>query len=115
MAHSRHRIVAGALWIAGALLFFTPGSTLQAEMLHVYDLDSLMHLSTAVVEADVVRSYQAHGHDLIDVKVATSHKGDFKQGQTVVVAHTDVYRKPKEILNSEPLAAGDRLVLFFVR
>ncbi|MGH7223883.1 MAG: hypothetical protein ACRELF_11680, partial [Gemmataceae bacterium] len=89
---------------------------LRSESLYVYDLDSLVHLSTDVIDAEITRSYQAHDHALIDVKVTLAHKGGLKKGQTVVVADTDLYRKPdKDGLNSQLLAVGDRLVLFLAR
>ena len=103
------------LLITASLLVFAafPGLTLQAKMMYVYDLDSLIHLSTDVAEAEITRSYQANDIHLIDVKVTLVHKGGLKKGQTVAVAHTDGYQKPKkDDRNTLLLAVGDRLVLF---
>jgi hypothetical protein len=106
------------LWIAVTFLFLIalPAPTLQAGMLYVYDLDSLVHLSTEVVEGEIIRSYKAHNLELVDVKVMRVDKGSFTKGQTVVVANTDYYRKPEQgDLNSQRLAVGDSLVLFVVQ
>jgi len=112
--------VKGARWLlfAASLIVCAsiPGLTLQAKTLYVYDLDSVVFLSTDVAEAEITRSYQANEVNLIDVKVTLVHKGGLKKGQTVVVAHTDGYRKPKkDDRNTQLLAVGDRLVLFVAR
>src|SRR5262245_47244198 len=106
------------LMIAAMLLFFAAfaGPMLRAETMYVYDRDSLVFLSTDVVEGQIVRSYKANEVSLVDVKVTLVHKGGFKKGQTVVLADSDNYRKPdKGDANPQPFAAGDRLVLFVTR
>src|SRR6516165_10511782 len=65
----------------------------SARILDVFDIDSLAYMSPEVVEAEIVKRYDAHKVDVIDVKVTAVHKGEAKVGQTVPVAHTDVYRK----------------------
>ena len=87
-----------------------------ARMLYVYDLDSLCFLSTDVFEGEVVRRYEAHNLELLDVKLTAVHKGALKPGGTVVVA-ADVYRKPKpaEPFNTTVLDRGDRLIVFASR
>jgi len=105
------------LWSAALLLVCAAFSapTARAKQMYVYDPDSLIHLSTDVVEGEIVRSYNANEIDLIDVKVTLVHKGGFEKGHTVVVRHNG-YRKPKKgDRNREPLAVGDRLALFVVR
>src|SRR5260370_35886377 len=89
----------------------------QAKTLDVYDRDSLVHLSSEVIEAEIVRSYSADKLALINVRVTMVQKGGFKNGQNVVVAASDFYRKPKkdEPHNSMSLEVGDRLVLFLAR
>lgn len=109
---SRWLVLGACLWLPSAF----PGSGIRAESVRVYDLDSLVYLSTEVAEAEVIRSHEAHAVQLIDVRVSFTHKGRFKKGQVVSVAHTEVYRKLKKgTANPEPLAAGDRLALFLVR
>ena len=101
-------------WFAALLLFFLALPVLPsgAKLLEVYDLDSLVHLSTDVVEAEIIRNDLGQ----VEVKVALVHKGDLKAGQNVAVAGCDFYRKlGKDILEWLPLAAGDRLVLFLAR
>jgi hypothetical protein len=114
---SRHMRTRWPLIATFLLVFVTcPVQMLQAKTLYVYDRDSLAYLSTDVAEAEIIRSYQSNDINLIDVKVTLVHKGGLKKGQTVVVAHTDGYRKPKkDDRNPQPLAVGDRLVLFAVR
>jgi hypothetical protein len=89
----------------------------RAATLYVYDQDSLVHLSTDVVEAEIVRSYEKQSVSLVDVKVLLPHKGGFKTGQTVVVADIDCFQKvgAGERFARDRLAVGDRLVLFLVR
>lgn len=114
---SMNQSVRGPL-IAAVLLFFAAFACpmLHAAILYVYDRDSLVYLSTDVVEGEIVRSYKANEVILVEVKVTLVHKGGFKKGQTVVLAHSDIYRKPqKGDVNPQPLAAGDRLVLFVSR
>ena len=83
-----------------------------AKMLYVYDLDSLIFLSTDVAEAEITRSYDIN---LIDVKITLVHKGGLKKGETVAV-HADGYRKrKKDDPNAQPLAVGDRLVVSVAR
>jgi hypothetical protein len=106
------------LLIAAMLLFFVAfvGPTLRAETMYVYDRDSLVFLSTDVVEGQIVRSYKVNQVSLVDVKVTLVHKGGFNKGQTVVLSDSDNYRKPdKGDVNPQPFAAGDRLVLFVTR
>jgi hypothetical protein len=110
----------GSRWllIATVLGFFSISSSpkLQAMTLYVYDLDSLVYLSKDVVDVEITRSYEAHGHKLIDVKVTHSDKGGLIEGQTIAVAFSDYYRKPKKgKFNSQHLEVGDHLVLFLVR
>jgi hypothetical protein len=91
--------------------------TARAERMSVYDLDSLVYLATEVAEVEITRTYQQHDLALVDVKITDVHKGDFKKGQTVIVAGTDLYRKPepKNDPNPQRLAVGDRLVIFAKR
>lgn len=114
MSHCRRAgwvLVASVLAVAGLT-----GSRLRAAELHAYDPDSLVHLSTDVVEAEIVRAYKGHDLDLVDVRVSLVHKGGIKAGQTVVVAHTDFYHRPgRDPINTEPLGVGDRLALFLAR
>jgi hypothetical protein len=99
-------VLVGSLMVAGQV---------RAKSMHSYDLDSLVYLSTEVAEAEIARSYQAHGLDLMDVKVTLVHKGGFTKGQTVVVWDAG-YGKPKDASkNSQRLAVGDRLVIFVQR
>jgi hypothetical protein len=89
---------------------------LRAMTLDLYDLDSMVHLSTDVVEGEISRSYTAHDLELVEFKVTLSHKGSVKPGECVAVAETDFYRKPDaNDMNPKCLAIGDRLALFLVR
>src|SRR5262249_55062742 len=85
---SMNQSVRGPL-IAAVLLFFAAFACpmLHAAILYVYDRDSLVYLSTDVVEGEIVRSYKANEVILVEVKVTLVHKGGFKKGQTVVLAH----------------------------
>src|SRR5882762_2454251 len=69
-------VLVGSLMVAGQV---------RAKGMHSYDLDSLVYLSTEVAEVEIARSYEAHGLELIDVKVTLVHKGGFKKEQTVIV------------------------------
>lgn len=92
------------------------GPQLWAESSKIYDQDSQVHLSHNVVEAKVLRRYQANGRDLMDCEVTDVHKGDFKKGQTAVILGADYYRKPaKDEIDARPLDPGDRVVLFLVQ
>ncbi|MBI3823556.1 MAG: hypothetical protein HY289_12875 [Planctomycetes bacterium] len=98
------------------LLAPCPVATVRAAMMYVYDLDSLVHLSTDVAEAEITRSFKADTIDLIEAKVTLVHKGGFKKGQIIAVVDADYYRKPAiDKINNEKLAVGDRIVLFAVR
>ncbi len=112
--HAARRLGMAAAAVVFAVLL---APALRAQSLYVYDQESLAHLSTDVVEAEVVRAYRAHDADLIDVKVVVTHKGALPKGQTVAVAHTDSYRKAGADApwNNQRLAAGDQLVLFVAR
>ena len=85
-----------------------------AKNLYVYDLDSLAFMSPEIVEAEVVKRYEANKIDLIDVKVTAVHKGAFKVGQTLAVGDTDIYRKD-DLHSVEHFAVGDKLILFLYR
>ena len=82
---------------------------------HLDDLDSLVHLSTDVIEVEVTRSSRAEGIGMIEARVALVHKGGFKKGEIVAVTNIDSYRKAeKHVWQEERLATADRLVLFVV-
>jgi len=86
----------------------------RAANLYVYDLDSLTFMSPEIVEAEVMKRYEANKIDLIDVKVTAVHKGAFKAGQTLAVAGTDLYRKD-DLQSVEHFAVGDKVILFVYR
>jgi hypothetical protein len=98
------------------LLFVLAGwpiARLGAKDLDVYDLDSLIQLSTDLFEAEIVGRGEKDKADQIECKVTLVHKGTLKKGQTVIVAGTSIYTKLKaDDANPQPLAVGDRLVLF---
>lgn len=86
--------------------------TLRAEILFIYDLDSLNHLSAEVAEARIVRRVPNPSVSLIEVRIETVHKGSFTKGDLVVVAHTGDYAIPAKPRGTRSLAVGDHLVLF---
>jgi hypothetical protein len=101
---------AGALTLVACAWVALPA---QAILMHTYDLDSLVYLSTDVVEAEIVRSYEADHRHLMDVKVTRVHKGRFRKTETIVVWGAEGYRKPKKgAHNPANLDIGDSLVLF---
>jgi hypothetical protein len=104
------------LSVVAALLavLFSGVRPASAERLSIYHLDSLTFMSTEVVEVELIRRYEAHGLNLIDVTLTKAHKGGLEAGQTIAVADTDCYSKG-DFLRTEPLAVGDKLVMFLKR
>ncbi|MBM3997917.1 MAG: hypothetical protein FJ303_27825, partial [Planctomycetes bacterium] len=111
----RSHTIVRALIIALTLVA-GPMAAARAERVQVYNLDSLVHLSTEVAEAEITRVFKADTIDLVEAKVSLIHKGGFKKGQVIAVAHLDYYRKPaRDRFNWKPMEVGDRVVLFLVR
>lgn len=102
--------------VGSVLLLAARTSPAPAAMMYTYEIDSLVHLSSDIVEADLTRRYKTHDSELIEVKLTRVHKGGLKPGATVTVAGTTFYGKPlRDQFGVEPLAAGDRLVFFLTR
>ena len=108
--------IQGIFWtLLAALCTTLPATRLYAVTAHLDDLDSLVHLSTDVIEVEVTRSSHAEGIGMIEAKVTLVHKGGFKKGEIIAVTNVDAYRKAEEdVWQGERLASGDRLALFVV-
>src|SRR5262245_4547131 len=91
--------------------------TARAADLYTYDLDSLCHLATDIVEAKVVKSPADERISSIDFQVTQVHKGDLRPEQTVHVVRAGWYSKRKgdEFFSSQPLAVDDVVFLFLRR
>ena len=95
---------------AVVILAFPPSflTLARAKTLAVYDLDSLIHMSTEVVEAEITRCFEAHDLALVDVKITFVHKGAFKKGQSVVVGTRTGIGNPTKIKKESAAACRRR-------
>lgn len=115
-SHARPCGVRFAVLLCSLLALFAATSA-RAMNLDAYDLDSLVYMSSDIVEATLVREYKEQDLDLREIKVTAVHKGAFTPGQSVAVAALDFYKTPdiKMNLNTEPLQNGDTCIFFLVR
>lgn len=100
--------------MAATLLAVAVG-TGQAAIMYTYDLDSLVYMSTDIVEGEIVAKNGANRFGPVDVKISAVFKGALKEDQLIVVANTSLYRKPGGGLNASDLETGDRLFFFLVQ
>jgi hypothetical protein len=75
--------------------------------MYTFDLDSLVYMSTEILEGEIVSNLPANRMGPVQVKVSTVYKGSIKENQ-VLSLKCSVYRRP----DRSDLRAGDRL--FFV-
>lgn len=82
-----------------------------------YDLDSLVYMSSDIVEAQLVRNYTEHNLTLVEIKVTAVYKGAIKVDQSLAITALDFYRVPDEKMrrNSTPLPIGASCFFFLVR
>jgi hypothetical protein len=92
---------------------FCISSVSHAKEMFRFDLQSLAHLSTAVIEGNVTADEVVDYVDKLTLKVTHVYAGDIKEGQSVVVG-LSAYSKVSE----DPFAGytrfgkGDHLILF---
>ena len=104
------RLLACALTL---LLFLTFRPAIAAARSQYYDMDSLCHLSTDIVEGTIVGPAARKKFGGFDVEITYVHKGFWSPGQTATIAKLRDHHK---LTGSPPqqksLEIGDRLVLF---
>ena len=89
---------------------------LYAHPFDEYEFDSLAYLSSDVTEVEIMRDFQKYNLDLTDVRVMRVFKGNLAKGRVITVDGPHYYRKSKKnLINTESLAVGDRLVVFLTR
>ena len=93
------------------LLIFGQGRTIRAAQMFAFDLESLAHMSTAVIEGDVVGAKTVNWVDVLTVKVSRAYAGDVKVGHECVVG-LSAYAKKKADFEYEKFGVGDHLILF---
>jgi len=98
------------------LTLFTADSVRAMNFDH-YDLDSLVYMSSEIVEAKLMRFYKEHNLDLAEIKVTAVHKGAFEPGQSVAIAALNFYMIPDDKMefNLNPLRIGDTFFFFLAR
>lgn len=116
----------GLLLLLGSLALCLPGRAMD---MYSYDLDSLVYLSSDVIDADIVSVASKGGLDLTDVKVTRVYQGHFTIGQTVQVTALDFFwvgernDDPKDLFGKgrrlfgkgRRLGAGDHVTLFLAK
>ncbi len=106
-----------------AIFLCSLGTSASGTLLPITDIASLIYLSPEIVEGEIVAASTgdpvAHELDrpeavLIDVKVATTYKGQLKPDDVLSVTCTCFFRKPRAapVFQPVPLAVGDKLILF---
>ncbi len=111
---TRTPLCAALLVLAALAVAAHPAS---AANLYTYDLDSLCHLASDIVEAKVVKSPADERIRSIDFRVTRVHKGDLRADEVVHVFYASFYCKSKEngLFDEQPLATGDSVFLFLRR
>jgi hypothetical protein len=92
-------------------LTFGQGRSLRAAQMFAFDLESLAHMSTAVIEGEIVSAKTVNWVDVLTVKVSRTYAGDAHVGQECVVG-LSAYAKKKGDFNYEAFGVGDHLILF---
>jgi hypothetical protein len=93
------------------LITFGQGRSLRAAQMFAFDLESLAHMSTAVIEGDVVSAKTVNWVDVLTVKVSRAYAGDVHVGQECVVG-LSAFAKKKGDFDFEKFGVGDHLILF---
>jgi len=98
------------------LPLYTAGSV-RAMDLYSYDLDSLVYMSSDIVEGELVRNYTEYNVESAEIKVTAAFMGAFTPGQSVAVTALDFYRiqDEKMNLNSNKLQIGDKFFIFLTK
>jgi hypothetical protein len=110
------RVVQRVLTILTALaLPLIAAPSVSAAILSVYDLDSLAHLSSDIVEANVIGDSAVKDFAALDFEMTLIHKGSLEPGRTVSVVLATSYKKHQKSLRWENLKSGDHVVLFLRR
>lgn len=106
------------------LVFLLCGAALcvgraRAANLYSYDLDSLVYMSSQIVEADIVGHGAVKGYPVVRAKVTAVHKGAFTVGQTISLTALDFFRIPQPAAQSlgqtKGLGVAAHVVLFLVK
>ena len=107
------------LTFLAAFAFLSAGAPARAMDMYAYDLDSLVYLSTDIIDAEPVSVPSDKGADITTVKVTQVYLGHFHAGDLVKVTALDFFRverpdKTTVILGEggRRLGIGDRLTLF---
>ncbi|MHB9133570.1 MAG: hypothetical protein ACYDBB_21105 [Armatimonadota bacterium] len=112
--HAHMRTFRGFLMLGLVLFMLFVNECAHAIDMWTYNLDSLIYMSSDVVEATLIRSFQEEERKLAEVKVTAVHKGSFTIGQSVIAADLNSYAKwdATTHANTAPLENGDALILF---
>jgi len=99
------------VWLL-AILF--AGQIARGWTLYSYDMDSLVYVSTDVVEATLGESHKIGSADVVDAKITAVYKGNLRTGQTIPLATLEFYEKPGSgpYYESIPLSTRDTVFLF---
>ena len=95
------------LCVVGVAVLILSAGSASGMNLYAYDLDSLIYMSTEVIEGTL-------GQGADSVTVTRVHKGQFSVGDTVALEAMDFFRKGS-FMESRRLEAGDEVTLFLVR
>jgi len=88
----------------------------DAMNLYTYDLDSLVHMSSDIVEAKLVRNYKEKNLELTEARVISVYKGKSAKGQSISLVAMDFYRAPAaDGFNTAPLKEGIEVFLFLAK
>lgn len=85
--------------------------------LHSYDLDSLVYMSSQVVEGKIGRQYSTNNVAIWEIKISAVLKGSLKAGQAIPVTALDFFRVSSNspMFGGEKLKQDDQLFLFLDR
>jgi hypothetical protein len=92
-------------------LTFGQSRSLRAAQMFAFDLESLAHMSTAVIEGEVVSAKTVNWVDVLTVKVSRTYAGDVKIGDECAVG-LGAFAKKKDGLQYEKFGIGDHVILF---
>jgi hypothetical protein len=104
-----------AAFILGAC-FLSVISNLQGADLYTYDLDSLIGMTSEVVEGKIVGQHQEKYVDVWEIEVSNTYAGDLTPGQKIKVTDLNLFCvSDKDEQDANPLKQNDELFLFLDR
>jgi hypothetical protein len=103
--YSRYRLI----WVLVGTGCIAIG-TAQAARMYTYDLDSLVYMSSDVVQGELVSNPPADAIGPVDFRITAVYKGTLKKDQVIAVKSLS-YRKAVH----GDLAKGDQLFLFLMK